>query len=146
MCLGGLQIAVKDGEKPSVQVKEFDGLSHEGVESYWQQLQLQVSQWVLEERQMTWAMGSDSQPSQFFSPRSGTGEDLQQSDTEALVGHKATEDTHYSSRRRVCLVLLGYGGPIKCITRSHLLVYAYTNACSKRSVDTFGLATFRHAL
>ncbi|CDJ45910.1 hypothetical protein EBH_0010190 [Eimeria brunetti] len=50
----------------------------EGVEGYWQQLQQQVSLWVQEERQLTWAMGTGPQPSHFFCPHSDESEDQQQ--------------------------------------------------------------------
>ena len=100
------QTASKEGEEgsPSPAAREFEGLSHEGVEAYWQQLQLQVSQWVQEERQMTWAMSTDPQPSHFFSPHSEDSEGAQQSDREgSQTNAKTPEEATASNRWRVRL-------------------------------------------
>lgn len=107
VAVGVAQTVSKEGEvQTPLPAREFDGLSHEGVEAYWQQLQLQVSQWVQEERQMTWAMGSDPQPSHFFSPHSEDSDGAQQSEREGSAGPRNPEEAGASSRWRVCLWLL----------------------------------------
>ncbi|KAL8433062.1 hypothetical protein Efla_006261 [Eimeria flavescens] len=94
------------GESPDAAgAKEFDGFSHEGVEAFWQQLQLQVSQWMLQAQRLSWEAELSAQPSAFFSPHSDAADEeegLQQqaSDQEAPHGEPGHEAPASQPRKR----------------------------------------------
>lgn len=83
------------------EAKTFDGLSHEGVEAFWQQLQLQVSQWMVQEQQVTWALDAGAEPSEFFSHHSDTSDGPGASDRETQEGSRATDAPNTPTRKRV---------------------------------------------
>lgn len=85
----------------SPEVKEFDGLSHEGVEAFWQQLQLQVSQWMMREQQINWTFDGEAEPSQFFSPHFDMSDGVNASDKEGAGGSRAPDVFGTATRRRV---------------------------------------------
>ncbi|KAL8448312.1 hypothetical protein Emed_003842 [Eimeria media] len=85
------------------EAKSFDGLSHEGVEAYWQQLQHQVSQWMLQAQRTAWAFDGGPEASQFFSPHSeGSEEASNPSDLETAdgLGTNAAGAPHTRKRLR----------------------------------------------
>ncbi|KAL8433913.1 hypothetical protein ACSSS7_003518 [Eimeria intestinalis] len=86
------------------EAKTFDGHSHEGVEAYWQQLQHQVSQWMLQAQRSSWGFEGGPEASQFFSPHSEGSEDdaFNPSDPEAAddCGDNAEATPHTRKRLR----------------------------------------------
>lgn len=85
------------------ETKAFDGLSHEGVESFWQQLQIQASQWMMQEQQqITWAVEAGSDPYQPLSP-SDPSEVPEAFDKETPGASRAAEALGIPARKRVRL-------------------------------------------
>ncbi|OEH73726.1 hypothetical protein cyc_00686 [Cyclospora cayetanensis] len=127
------------GEPP--ESKEFKGLCHEGVEAYWQQLQQQVSQYVLAERQLSWILSNDMQPSQFFSPHSEQIDNTPLSDREAADTPKTPEGSSQPIRKRQPMQLPeGFAVPEAFNPKNWKGQVAFTGA-ARAAIDAFAAET-----